>query len=61
MLTSVPLERMSVINTVTTTLAPTHAPAMTRTLLIRTDSTVMVHTLANLAPWPLAFTTFCGN
>ena len=31
------------INTVIITLAPTHAPAMTHTFLIQTDSTVMVH------------------
>ena len=42
MLTSVPVEWMSVISTVTITLAPTHAPAMTHTLLIQADSSVMV-------------------
>ena len=44
MLMNVPVERTSVINTVTITLAPTHAPAMTHTFLIQMDSTVMVAT-----------------
>ena len=51
MLTSVLLEWMNVINTVTTTLAPTHAPAMIHTPSIQMDSTVMVYTL-RIILWP---------